>query len=81
LSKKPRSIECSLINETVSIRLRSRRGRGFNGEPSPFVQCDQADCQYVDENVAPCPLTLELFAEELEAREERARSRREDDYR
>lgn len=80
MSKKPRTMECGVIHEVVSIRLRSRRGRGFNGEATPFVQCDQADCQYVDENIAPCPLTLALFADELEAREERARTRREDDY-
>ena len=79
-SKKPRTIECNVVNETVSIRLRSRRTGGFDGEAAPFVQCDQAECQYVDDNKPPCPLTLDLFADELQARQERAKTRRENEY-
>ena len=72
--------DCSVVSETVSIRLRNRRVGGFNGDELPFVQCDQADCQYVDENKAPCPLSLDLFADELDERKERARLRRESEY-
>jgi hypothetical protein len=68
------------VGETVRIQLRKRRVGGFTGGDVPFVQCDQADCQYVDENSAPCPLSLELFADELVEREERARARREGGY-
>lgn len=79
VAKKTKRFECRVVNETVSIRLRSRRVGGFDGEDQPFVQCDQSDCQYVDENRAPCPLTLDLFADELAVREDRARNRRETD--
>lgn len=72
----PKAFECHVVNETVMIRLRSRRGRGFTGAAQPFVQCDQQDCQYVDANQPPCPLTLDLFADELAERADRARERR-----
>jgi hypothetical protein len=35
------------------------------------VKCSEADCQYVDTNAPPCPLTLALF--EAEIREQAAR--------
>ena len=54
-----------VVNEVVQISLRRRRGRGFGGEAYHFVQCDQVDCQYADENAPPCPLRLELFAADL----------------
>ena len=31
-----------------------------------FVRCDQSDCQYVEVNQHPCPLTLDLFSDEIE---------------
>ena len=77
MSGKRLQFECSVVGETVSIRLRNRRVGGFNGEDLPFVQCDQSDCQYIDANEAPCPLSLELFADELDERKERTRLRRE----
>ena len=69
--------ECSVVSETVSIRLGKRRVGGFNGHELPFVQCDQSECQYVDENEPPCPLSLELFSDELEERKQQARIRHE----
>jgi hypothetical protein len=75
---KGRQFRCPVVNETVQIHLRMRRGLGFSGTPSHFVQCDQVDCQYVEENVPPCPLTLEMFAEEIAEQEERRRARRDD---
>jgi hypothetical protein len=39
------------------------------------VQCNQTDCQYVDENKPPCPLTAAMFADEIKAAEE-ARAQR-----
>lgn len=80
MAGKKHPFECSVVNETVSVQLRNRRVGGFNGEEHPFVQCDQIHCQYADENAPPCPLSLELFADELEERKERARIRRESDY-
>jgi hypothetical protein len=55
---------CTVVAETVSIRLASRFGRSQDR----FVQCSETDCQYVDANVPPCPLTLTLFAAEIEDR-------------
>ena len=75
-----RAHECTVVNEVVQISLRKRRGLGFGGEDRPFVQCDQLDCQYVDENKLPCPLTLEMFEDEVKAWEERKRSRETPDY-
>ena len=57
---------CGTVSETVSIRLARRRRFGDPGEL--FVQCSETDCQYVDANVPPCPLTLDLFAAEVELR-------------
>jgi hypothetical protein len=39
------------------------------------VQCNQTDCQYVDENKPPCPLHVGMFADEIRAAEE-ARAQR-----
>ena len=60
------TVTCTVVDEVVQVYLKKRRGRGFGGESYAFVQCDQADCQYVDENVPPCPLTPALFGEEQE---------------
>ena len=81
MATKKRPFTCSVVNEQVMIHLRSRRVGGFTGGEEPFVQCNQNDCQYVDENRPPCPLTLDLFGDELDERRERARQRREEsDY-
>jgi len=77
MAGKKRQFHCHVVDEMVMIHLRNRRVGGFDGGEEPFVQCDQLDCQYVDENAPPCPLTVELFADELREREERARQRRE----
>jgi len=73
--RKKRAFECTVVDEVVQIHLRKRRGLGFGGEDHHFVQCDQLDCQYVSENRPPCPLNLELFADEIRELEERKRSR------
>lgn len=46
-----------------------RRRRSLLGKGDLYVQCSEMDCQYVDTNTPPCPLTLELFAAEIAARE------------
>jgi hypothetical protein len=63
-SKK--SFYCTVISETVSIKL-ARRSQ-FGSSQDLFVKCSEVDCQYVDANVPPCPLTLTLFAAEIESR-------------
>ena len=70
---KAREFACDVVNENVQIRL--KRWGGFGRPPGYFVQCNQLDCQYVEENKPPCPLHVGLFADEIRAAEE-ARARR-----
>lgn len=74
-AKKRRPFECPVVHETVQIQLRTRHPRRFSGADHPYVQCDQRECQYVDSNELPCPLSLAMFAEELAEREAQARLR------
>jgi hypothetical protein len=73
---RAREFWCEVVSEQVMIRL--RRPGGFGRNQGYFVQCDQSDCQYVDENKPPCPLHAAMFAEEIRAAEE-ARARRSDE--
>jgi hypothetical protein len=70
---KPRDYFCEVVSESVQIRL--KRSSGFGRPAGYFVQCNQVDCQYVDENKPPCPLHLGMFTEEIKLAEE-ARARR-----
>ena len=70
---KPREYFCEVVSESVQIRL--KRSSGFGRPAGYFVQCNQVDCQYVDENKPPCPLTSAMFADEIKAAEE-ARAQR-----
>lgn len=80
--RKAKDFFCSVVSEKVKISLKTKvtLSRSFKNEL--YVQCDQFECQYADENIPPCPLTLDLFAKEIEEREERrkARKREEEDY-
>ena len=58
---------CTVVSETVTIALRRRSN--FRGDGKLYVQCSETDCQWIDANEPPCPLTLDLFAEEIKARE------------
>jgi len=58
-----KSFRCNVISETVSISLKRRVSLGAPGQH--FVRCSECDCQYVDLNEPPCPLTLDLFAAEI----------------
>ncbi len=62
-----KSFRCEVVSETVTITLRRRTPFGGKGEL--FVRCSESDCQYVDANEPPCPLTLALFAAEVRERE------------
>ncbi len=75
-SAKRREFDCPVVSERVTISLKSKPAGGLRGPERLFVQCNQHECQYVDANRPPCPLNLALFAEEVQAREERARLRR-----
>ena len=61
-----KSFDCKVVSETVRISLRRRPLVGGNGKL--FVHCSERDCQYVDSNEPPCPLTLDLFAAEIQER-------------
>lgn len=62
---------CDVVSEEVTISLRRRRS--LLGKGDLYVQCSETDCQYVDSNEPPCPLTLDLFAAEIAARERERR--------
>ena len=67
---------CTVVSEDVGISLKRRASLGLESKTELFVKCNQPDCQYVDLNQSPCPLRLDLFAEELEKRERKAEDRR-----
>ena len=68
MSRPPlKSFRCEVISEDVTIALRRRTVFGSKGQL--FVRCSESDCQWVDANEPPCPLTLELFADEIRQRE------------
>ena len=64
---------CTTVSEDVKITLKNKAHISHEPKDELFVQCDQPECQYVDLNQSPCPLRLELFAEEIEKREEKRR--------
>ena len=67
---------CTLVSEDVKISLKNRPSLSRKSNNELFVQCNQVECQYVDLNQSPCPLRLNLFAEEVEKREKNRRNRR-----
>ena len=56
---QPRDYWCDVVDERVSIRLTWRFGH--TGPDAHVVVCNQADCQYADDNRPPCPLSVQLF--------------------
>ena len=73
---RAREFWCSVVSEAVMIRL--KRPGGFGRVQGYFVQCNQTECQYVEENKPPCPLHAGLFADEIKAAEEARGARREE---
>jgi hypothetical protein len=61
-----KSFHCAVVTETVTIALQRRSSLGAKGKL--FVRCSERDCQWVDANEPPCPLTLDLFSAEIDAR-------------
>jgi hypothetical protein len=61
-----KSFSCSVVSETVSVALKRSSPLGARGKL--FVRCSELDCQYVDANEPPCPLTLALFTAEISER-------------
>ena len=67
MSRMPsKPFTCGVVSETVSIAL--RRGHSLVGRGKLFIRCSEKDCQYVDVNEPPCPLTLALFSAEISER-------------
>ena len=67
---------CTVISEGVKIALKNKPSISRKPKNELFVQCNQPDCQYIDLNQSPCPLSLDLFGEEIERREEKRREKR-----
>lgn len=60
-----REFWCHVVSEAVLVQL--KRPAGLRQLPAYFVQCNQADCQYVEANKPPCPLHVGMFSEEIKA--------------
>ena len=65
-----------LYDQHIEIALKIKPSLSHQSKNELFVQCNQHECQYVDLNQSPCPLCLDLFAEEIEKREKKRRDRR-----
>jgi hypothetical protein len=61
MGKKAQAYFCRVVGEDVRIALKTKISLGPKYKKEYFVQCDQEDCQYVDENTSPCPLFIEMF--------------------
>jgi hypothetical protein len=64
---RPREFSCPVVSEPVLIRL--TRPTGLRPATGYFVRCNQTECQYVEANEPPCPLHVDMFAEEIKAAE------------
>jgi hypothetical protein len=71
-----RELVCEVVQEKIQAQLRDKRTSFSQSQKQYFVQCNQHDCQYAEENKPPCPLSPTLFAEEIAAREEEMRRRK-----
>jgi hypothetical protein len=66
--RKQRDYFCAVVSEGVKIALKNKAPISRELKRALFVQCNQLECQYVDLNQAPCPLSLDLFAEVIKKR-------------
>jgi len=66
---------CTVVSEDVEIALKNKASLFGKSKNELFVQCNQLECQHVDFNQPPCPLSLDLFVEEIKKREENLRDR------
>ena len=76
VTRRGRDYFCTVVSEDVEIALRNKSSLGRKFKNELFVLCNQPECQYVNLNQSPCPLRLDLFAEEIEEREENRRDKR-----
>ncbi len=78
-TRKVKDFFCTAVSEKVKISLKVKPTLSRTFKNELYVQCDQFECQYIDENILPCPLTLALFAKEIEDREARRKARKEEE--
>ena len=71
-TRRGRDYFCTVVSEDVEIALRNKASLGRKFKNELFVLCNQPECQYVNLNQSPCPLRLDLFAEEIEKRKDRS---------
>ena len=76
-NRREKDYFCTIVSEDVKIALKNKPSLSRKSNNELFVQCNQPECQYVDLNQSPCPLRLDLFAEEIEKREEKRRDEKE----
>ena len=74
--RKAKDFFCTVVSENVKISLKTKTSLSRTFSDDLYVQCNQFECQYVDENTPPCPLTLNLFAEEIKEREEKRKAKK-----
>ena len=74
-NRREKDFFCTVVSEDVKITLKNKTSISRESKNELFVQCNQPECQYVDLNQSPCPLRLDLFAEEIEKREEKRSGR------
>lgn len=67
-NRRQKDYFCTIVSENVEIALKNKSSFSSDSKTDLFVQCNQLECQYVDLNQSPCPLRLDLFAEEIERR-------------
>ena len=66
MKTRSRAFDCAIAGKSVGIAL--RHGGGLQEPGKVYVRCDERDCQYVDLNVAPCPLRAEMFSDGSDGR-------------
>ena len=77
-NRREKNYFCTVVSEDVEIVLKRKRSLSCESKNELFVQCNQLECQHVDVNQSPCPLRLDIFAEEIEKREKKTQDRRMD---
>jgi hypothetical protein len=61
MKNRSQPFDCAIAGKAVGISL--RHGGGLQEPEHVYVRCEERDCQYVDQNVAPCPLRVEMFTD------------------
>ncbi|MGA1876291.1 MAG: hypothetical protein ACMUIA_11855 [bacterium] len=74
--RKEKDFYCPVVSETVKVALKTKPSLSRTFKDELYVQCNQFECQYAGENAPPCPLSLDLFKQEIEEREERRKAKR-----